>query len=1367
MRSLVAVLFALCFALDATAAEPVAVFQFAGNAKDSAEGAKSEPIRVGSGVKIGQGYAYFDGQPGASLDYGNGADDELRLLGRRKDQPLDAMTVWARVSSRQQAGGTTAVVARWGPKQRSFQLGVNGYQGGRDGRVTAAFTATGDWSSFVQVETKATGLVKNDGTQTVDLAVRFDRGDVTIFVNGQSQPLSVEKAGEYQTILNADTSAKTVIGGIVDPGQTSAGRSFEGLINEVRIYGEALSDEAIAALGAGRETAAERNRKILAEIPPTPSAEELPSFQNPRMTHVTVESARPNEYLSICPNLCELADGSLLCAYHRTTQVDFSGNYDTYARVSRDGGKTWSDARLIEKHMQAPGLLRLRSGDVLMNGCTVLDDRWSTTMKLFRSGDGGRTWPEQKPIWEKSEGIRLQGGVASLVQLKSGRILCPFCGTDVIAADYGAATERIKAGCYYSDDDGKTWQEGKGKVSLPKRGAMEPTVAELNDGTLVMALRSALGFVYVSRSTDAGETWSEAWSSGLEAPECPHVMTAFPDGSALLMVYCSGKFDPKHHHGGERTPLTAAVSKDAGKTWRKIGNIAGGPHEFGATSICFASTGRVLIAYDWHCIPWSRSAKPGGVRLAIVDKEWFYRDPAEDQSRALFERLNLDYPGMEKVKAAVDAGDFGAARAAYVQHYRDRTKPALFWKTLYPEGTGFDTRSTYYDFFTELPDRITWRDRDRLKQLIGKGPGYEWKHEGKVPGRYTLLELADMIVGHKVYHPWWHNLPPQDVGEDFNWSHIPPDGDQSWNAHLHHQEFLLALAQAYWLSGEEKYVRKLMELWTSWIDRVDRVVNLSHLIQPLLYTQLLPFALSWEELSAEDFCKVQAWLVKNGDILMGDRRSGNQLMGTGIALVWLGTAMPEAADAQAWRGQGFDRIAAFLGNESTYPDGSSKEPCFHYAVGPCRSALDAVRIAQVNGYPYPKQLAEALERRAAFYAYTSKPDGSWVWNGDGGPGSSFEVVKEIADAAGRADLQYIASFGRHGKCPEKTSVWFPWAGYGVMRSDWTRRANYLYFDVGPAGIMHGHEGKLAIEVVSYGRSLVEDLGIHTYSTAAHEMPMSRFFHQTCGHNTVIVDGKSQVRGRTGPRTTDKPLENPWVSTAVCDFLAGSYTKGWDGTGAYGADAGPIDTSVGHHRSVIFVKPQKPGDFEYWIVTDRVAGSGEHTYEQLFHLIPIETQTDPATKTVHTITPDESNLAFIPVSTDGLELEIARGRKEPSLQGWYIRSTGPMPAPCVIYRKIGAPPAIFQTVLWPKRAGDDRLPTVEVIDPAASGAVKVTLPDGRVDLYASPAAAGLHRVDDLQFDGRAALLRLNQQRKPVAWEVAGGESPSWRGKNLPK
>ena len=77
----------------------------------------------------------------------------------------------------------------------------------------------------------------------------------------------------------------------------------------------------------------------------------------------------------------------------------------------------------------------------------------------------------------------------------------------------------------------------------------------------------------------------------------------------------------------------------------------------------------------------------------------------------------------------------------------------------------------------------------------------------------------------------------------------------------------------------------------------------------------------------------------------------------------------------------------------------------------------------------------------------------------------------------------------------------------------------------------------------------------------------------------------------------------------------------------------IDRSVVHHRSVMFVKGREEGDIEYWIITDHLTGDSVHTCEQLFHLIPVEVDVDPDTKTVQTVTPDQPNLVFIPAVTD--------------------------------------------------------------------------------------------------------------------------------------
>src|SRR5690606_19831347 len=107
------------------------------------------------------------------------------------------------------------------------------------------------------------------------------------------------------------------------------------------------------------------------------------------------------------------------------------------------------------------------------------------------------------------------GGATSLVELSTGRLVIPYHTSD--------AKKHLAFWCHLSDDGRKTWRPSRGGVDLPERGAMEGSIAELDEGTLVMSLRTQLGGPYIARSTDGGETWSKAEFSGLEGGGSLHL----------------------------------------------------------------------------------------------------------------------------------------------------------------------------------------------------------------------------------------------------------------------------------------------------------------------------------------------------------------------------------------------------------------------------------------------------------------------------------------------------------------------------------------------------------------------------------------------------------------------------------------------------------------------------------------------------------------------------------------------------------------------------------------------------------------------------------------------------------------------------
>lgn len=348
-----------------------------------------------------------------------------------------------------------------------------------------------------------------------------------------------------------------------------------------------------------------------------------------KVHYVTIAASGPDSPRNDTANVLELKDGTLLAVWHKyraskAAGSDF-GRADIASKLSRDGGRTWVDERILvaaadeDLNIQAPALVALPNGELLMTALRAHANS-SSSMCVFRSSDQGKTWTPAGALWEKSKGQWLQGGASSLLRLKTGRLLLPFHG--------GTGTQGAQhntAGCYVSDDSGQTWRRSSAVIDLPMRGAMEASVAELKDGRLIMSLRTQLGTPMICESKDGGESWSQPWSAGLTAPESCTCLRRIGDTDGLLLIWNGCEFyEPKHHHYGQRSPLSLAVSDDAGRTWRRLGDIENDPgSEFTNLNCTFTSKGDAVITY-WICTPaFNRKAdfQHADLKSAVVSRE--------------------------------------------------------------------------------------------------------------------------------------------------------------------------------------------------------------------------------------------------------------------------------------------------------------------------------------------------------------------------------------------------------------------------------------------------------------------------------------------------------------------------------------------------------------------------------------------------------------------------------------------------------------------------------------------------------------------------------------------------------------------------
>ncbi|GIW96961.1 MAG: hypothetical protein KatS3mg111_0294 [Pirellulaceae bacterium] len=199
--------------------------------------------------------------------------------------------------------------------------------------------------------------------------------------------------------------------------------------------------------------------------------------------------------------------------------------------------------------------------------------------------------------------------------LSSGRWIVPAASTRDVRQE-----NHFVSRCYISDDRGRSWRPGRGVVDAPRRGAMEPDVVELRDGRLLMIIRTQLGYIGRSYSTDGGDTWSPMETMGVRSPEAPATIRRIPATGDLLLIW-NDIYTPGADHGGRRTPLVAAVSSDDGQSWHVVGELESDPaRTFSYPSLTFVGA-RVLLSY------WESDPQTGwlSTRFRSLPLAWFYR----------------------------------------------------------------------------------------------------------------------------------------------------------------------------------------------------------------------------------------------------------------------------------------------------------------------------------------------------------------------------------------------------------------------------------------------------------------------------------------------------------------------------------------------------------------------------------------------------------------------------------------------------------------------------------------------------------------------------------------------------------------------
>jgi len=138
-----------------------------------------------------------------------------------------------------------------------------------------------------------------------------------------------------------------------------------------------------------------------------------------------------------------------------------------------------------------------------------------------------------------------------------------------------------------------------------KMGNIEPAIAELDDGSFIMYMRSgSRTCVWESRSMDGGSNWNSPARTKLPNPDSAIELCRLSDGRILLMLNNSRE---------SRNPLTAAISDDGCETWIGFRDLEDGPGSFSYPSAIQSSDGLVQLTYTY---------RREGIKHVTMDPSW-------------------------------------------------------------------------------------------------------------------------------------------------------------------------------------------------------------------------------------------------------------------------------------------------------------------------------------------------------------------------------------------------------------------------------------------------------------------------------------------------------------------------------------------------------------------------------------------------------------------------------------------------------------------------------------------------------------------------------------------------------------------------
>lgn len=561
--------------------------------------------------------------------------------------------------------------------------------------------------------------------------------------------------------------------------------------------------------------------------------------------------------------------------------------------------------------------------------------------------------------------------------------------------------------------------------------------------------------------------------------------------------------------------------------------------------------------------------------------------PNEDIDQNLFESLNLDYPGLEQVKAWYETGNYYSAAKALLDYYKGRigiTNPNV--SLMNPTIT--EDEQLFADFAMD---------------------------------KYRFYVNKNYFQNAEKKQPW--SLQSED--KTINWQFKPEGADAEYQKQLHRHYWMPYQGKAYLISHDEKYISSWKEVYADWIKQNPKpeTPNTTTWWQLQVSTRIMGQTDLFEyfkfspNFTPEWLSFFLAHFAEHADYLAAFRYQdeNNILLSQGTALAFAGTLFPEFKNASKWQEMGFNIL-----NEQTkkqyLADGMLGDLSLHYHMANLIEFCSLRKLVAQNKLPdnilSPENNA-ILEKAAELVMYFTYPNyfipksnynctsafnDSWVKTKNV-LSNNFKNYAEMFPE--NQELRYMATVGEEGTCPDTNIKAFEASGHYVLRNGWSPASTMLIhsnnYSTDQINIWsHNQPDNGTFSLYHNGRDFFPDSGVCSYVGDATANELRSWFRQTKVHNTLTLDGKNITT------TQGKLLTKVEGNTE----LVVTENQGY--------------TNFKHRRAIFFVNK------EFFVFVDEGFGNATGTANLCFHLCEgDEVKLDADKHGAHTEFGDESNI----------------------------------------------------------------------------------------------------------------------------------------------